>query len=335
MAPKSRERVHSDVESSGDEGAIKNLDYKPPKDFSLYKAKKHTTSVFDVDETAKHELWLIRVPEGISNEDLSTMSLTLPPESTPSSSASKETLTLGSLKKKEAFSNSSSATTTKYQLQTISPESGFAGEMLALHALVPDSSKGGRLVQAPLGVRRHLALLAQPSIPSGAPLAEEILSRPIPKREQPDGLKMRFQFSGSETQVPGTKLSGSGKEFAARWAKTLERRRREQEEELLRVQQAEEGIETEAEVESEQAAEAGESEIETEETTAIDKAEEEADEEEQEEVKAEAVPGKKRKGDHMDMDSAEERKIKKERKDRKDKKEKKEKKEKKAKRETE
>ncbi|KAG0251014.1 hypothetical protein BGZ95_007014, partial [Linnemannia exigua] len=55
MAPKSREHVNSDIESSDDEG-IKNLDYKPPRDFTLHKAKKHTASVFDVDEAAKHEL---------------------------------------------------------------------------------------------------------------------------------------------------------------------------------------------------------------------------------------------------------------------------------------
>ncbi|KAI8595973.1 hypothetical protein EDD21DRAFT_20177, partial [Dissophora ornata] len=289
-------------------------DYKPPKDFALHKAKKHTTSAFDVDETVTHELWLIRVPEGVSNEDLATMSLTIPQHS----SSSKDTLSLGSLKKKEISSTSSSSTTTKYQLQTVSPESGFAGEMLALEALVPDSSKGGRLVQAPLGIKRHLALVAQPTIPSGAPLADEILSRPIPKRRQPEGLRMRFKVSGFDTQVPGSKLTGSGKEFAARWAKTLEKRQRDQEEDLLRAQQAQD--EAEAEGEEEETAEAGESENDDKEDAVV--------QEEEQQVEAEVAPAKKRKAELNDAndDASEEKKIKKEKKDKKVKKEKKDKK---------
>ncbi|KAF9174861.1 hypothetical protein BGX21_001051 [Mortierella sp. AD011] len=321
MAPKSRETVNSDIELSDDEGVIKNLDYKPPKDFSIYKARKHTVSAFDVDEAAQHELWLIRVPEGISNEDLATMSLTLP---TSTSTSPKEKHTLGTLKKKEVSSNSSS-TTTKYQLQTVSPDSGFAGEMMALQPLVPDASKEGRLVQAPLGFHQHLALVAQPSIPSGAPLAEEILARPIPKREQPEGLKMRFKVSGFDTQVPGTKLSGSGKEFAANWAKVLEKRQKDQEEELLRAQQAMEAMEAEDEAENE-----AENEVEEVDGEIEDNADEVAVAVEEEEEKSE-LPAKKRKVESMDVDASESKKVKKDKKDKKDKKEKKEKKAKKEK----
>ncbi|KAG0209051.1 hypothetical protein BGX28_000151 [Mortierella sp. GBA30] len=321
MAPKSRETVHSDIESSDDEGVIKNLDYKPPKGFSVHKAKKHSVSVFDVDETVKHDLWLIRVPEGVSNEDLATMSITLPATSA-SSNSSHEPVSLGSLKKKEISMTSSSSTTIKYQLQTVSPDSGFAGEMLSLQALVPDSSKGGRLVQAPMGIHQHLALVAQPTIPSGKPLADEILARPIPKREQPEGLKMRFKFSGMDTQVPGAKLSGSGKKFAEQWAKTLEKRQREQEEELLRAQQAEEA--ELAEDEEAEAAEAIAEEVD------LDTEEIAAAEEEKEEV-AETVPAKKRKSEHAEVDGEGEKKVKKEKREKKEKKDKKDKKEKKEK----
>ncbi|KAG9322458.1 hypothetical protein KVV02_003184 [Mortierella alpina] len=304
MSPKSRETVHSDIESSDDEGVIKNLDYKPPKGFTVHRAKKHTTSVFDVDETVQHELWLIRVPEGVSNEDLASMSITLPP--TTPSKESDESFTLGTLKKKETSSSTNTSSTTKYQLRTVPTDSGFAGEMLALQPLVPDSSKGGRLVQAPLGIRHHLALVAQPTIPSGEPLADEILSRPIPKREQPEGLKMRFKFSGMETQVPGVKLSGSGKKFAEQWAKTLEKRQREQEEDLIRAQQAEaeEAVEDEDQVE----AEAEEDVVATEEA--------------QEAPETSSAPAKKRKNEQAEVDGEDEKKVKKEKKSKKEKRDK-------------
>jgi hypothetical protein len=205
-------------------------------------------------------------------------------------------------------------------MQTVSANSGFAGEMLSLNALIPDATKGGRLVQAPLGVHHHLALVAQASIPSGAPLAEEILSRPIPKREQPEGLKMRFKVSGFDTQIPGAKLSGSGKAFAAKWAETLEKRRREEEEALLREQQEMEDGESEAEVEHE---ERREGDVESESEPVNDSPV--ADEQEQEEpLKQESA--KKRKGDAANLDASESKKSKKEKKDKRDKKEKKEKK---------
>ncbi|KAF8946304.1 hypothetical protein BGZ47_000850 [Haplosporangium gracile] len=315
MAPKSRENINSDIESSDDEG-IKNLDYKPPRDFSLYKAKKHTTSVFDVDEAAKHELWLIRVPEGVSNEDLTTMSITLPSSTKPTTS--KETTTLGSLKKKETSAYSSATTTIKYHLQTVAPDSGIAGEMLSLQPLIPDASKGGRLVQAPFGVHQHLALVASTTIPSGQTLGEEILSRPIPKREQPEGLKQRFQFTGSESPVPGAKLSGSGKKFAAGWLKTLDKRAREaeEEEEKKRQKALEAAMEDDEELE----------EIVAVEETGEEQKEKEQEEEEEEEEESQPSPAKKRKGEDMEVDGAEEKKAKKEKKEKKDKKDKKEKK---------
>ncbi|KAG0046252.1 hypothetical protein BGZ83_008553 [Gryganskiella cystojenkinii] len=318
MAPKSREHVLSDDESSGDEGTIKNLDYKPPKDFSLHKTKKHAaSSVFDVDETVKHELWLIRVPEGVTNDDLATMTLNIPSKSHAKSTSSHDApVSLGTLKKKEVSSNSSSSTTIKYQLQTVPADSGFAGEMLSLNALVPDATQGGRLVQAPLGVHHHLALVAHASIPSGEPLAQEILSRPVPKREQPEGLKMRFKFSGFDTQVPGAKLSGSGKEFAAKWAKTLEKRRQEEEEALLRAQQEAEDSDAEAEQEEEEVAAESESGSDVMDVTPV--VAEPALEQAQEEA-----PAKKRKGDSMEVDADDHKKVKKEKKEKKEKKDKK------------
>lgn len=271
----------------------------------MHKAKKHTISVFDVDEAAKHELWLIRVPEGVTNEDLATMSLTLPPSTKPTTS--KETTTIGSLKKKETSPYSSVSTTYKYHLQTVAPDSGIAGEMFSLQPLIPDATKGGRLVQAPFGVHQHLALVASTSIPSGQTLGEEILSRPIPQREQPEGLKQRFQFAGSESPAPGTKLSGSGKKFAAAWLKTLDKRAREAEEEAERKRQKD----LEAAMEDDE---------ELEEIVAI----EEAEEQEQEDEEApQPSPAKKRKGEDMEVDGSEEKKAKKEKKDKKDKKEKK------------
>ncbi|KAF9432319.1 hypothetical protein BGZ76_010972 [Entomortierella beljakovae] len=323
MAPKSRETIHSDMESSDDEGVIKNLDYKPPNDFSLYKAQRDTVSTFDVDETVKHEVWLIRVPEGVSNDDLATMSITLPP------TGSEESVSLGTLKKKE-ITSSSASTTTKYHLQTVSPESGFAGEMSSLHALVPDASKRGCLVQAPIGIKHHLALVAQPSIPSGVPLAQEILSRPISKREQPEGLEMRFKFMGADTQVPGAKLSGSGKKFAAEWAKVLEKRQRDYEEELLREQQEMEE-EMEAEEEAQAQAEEDDDEAEGIAEEAVQESTVIAVEEEEEDVPVAAVEDKKRKVEDSNVDASESKKAKKDKKEKKDKKDKKEKKEKKEK----
>ncbi|KAF9932789.1 hypothetical protein FBU30_007296 [Linnemannia zychae] len=307
MSPKSREHVNSDMESSDDEG-IKNLDYKPPRDFTLYKSKKGKSSAFDVDEAAKHELWLIRVPEGVTNEDLATMSITLPPSTKPTTS--KETVTVGTLKKKETSLHSSASTTIKYHLQTVAPDSGVAGEMLTLQPLIPDSSKGGRLVQTPLGVQHHLALIASPSVPSGTPLAEEILARPISQHLQPEGLKQRFQFVGTESPAPGAKLSGSGKKFAAEWQKTLEKRAREAEAEaekrrLEALADAEEAVEEiEEAVEKAEEAEAVAEKIEQAEQ-ALEKVEEK---------ESQASSAKKRKGENMEVDKAEEKKAKKEKK---------------------
>ncbi|KAK3834093.1 MAG: hypothetical protein J3R72DRAFT_526917 [Linnemannia gamsii] len=313
MAPKSREHVTSDIESSDDEG-IKNLDYKPPRDFTLHKAKKHTTSVFDVDEAVKHELWLIRVPEGVSNEDLATMSISLPSSTKPKSS--KDIEPLGTLKKKETSFNSSSSTTIKYQLQTVAPDSGVASEMLALQPLIPDASKGGRLVQAPLGVHHHLALVASTSIPSGATLGEEILARPIPKREQPEGLKARFQFTGAETHISGNKAPKSGKKFAQAWPEMLEKRKRtlENDAELNRKRKA--AMEAEARGDEHEETEEVEEE-------AAEESQAEEQEEEEEEVEAQPSPAKKRKGEDMEVEGVEEKKSKKEKKDKKEKKEKK------------
>lgn len=189
--------------------------------------------------------------------------------------------------------------------------------MLSLHALVPDSSLKGKLVQAPLGFKHHLALIAQPSVPSGEPLAEEILSRPVPKKDQPEGLKMRFHFSGSETQLPGAKLTGSGKDFAKQWAKTLEKRQKEKEEEELRAQQMEEEAEAEEDDDEEEQTEQDE---EDEDEGTVETADIEVEAEvEPEQEKAETA-GKKRKGDHMEVESTEEKKVKKEKKEKKEKK---------------
>ena len=239
------------------------------------------------------------------------MSITLPPSTKPTTS--KETTTLGSLKKKETSAYSSATTTIKYHLQTVSPDSGIAGEMLQLQPLIPAANKGGRLLQAPNGVHQHLALVASTSIPSGQTLGEEILSRPIPKREQPEGLKQRFQFAGTDSPVSGAKLSGSGKKFAAEWLKTLEKRAREAEEEAEKKRQKD----LQAAMEDDE---------ELEETAAVDEAEEQLEEEQEEEEESQPSPAKKRKGEDMEVDGAEEKKVKKEKKDKKEKKEKKEKK---------
>ncbi|KAF9162426.1 hypothetical protein DFQ26_003555 [Actinomortierella ambigua] len=243
---KSAQYINDSDISDDDSQVIKNLDYKPPKDFIMHRAKKDVVSAFDVDETVEHEMWLIRVPEGVTNEDLASMSI-----SVPSSTSSSETAVLGSIKKKEISGTFN--TSTKYQLQTIAKDDPLTSEMATLKALVPDSSKGGKLVQTPVGFKRHLAVVAHASVPSGSVLAQEILERPIPERAQPQGLKARFKFAGVDTQEPGQKLTGSGKEFARKWKEEEARRLKQKEEDAQRLEEA-----RQYEAEQAAAAEAGE-----------------------------------------------------------------------------
>ncbi|KAF9579023.1 hypothetical protein BGW38_004898 [Lunasporangiospora selenospora] len=313
---KSAVYVNSDIESSDDEVITsKSMSYQPPAGFSLHKPKKGASSDFDISNTSENEVWLIRVPEGITNEDLSSIKLkTMPPTSGKSSH---KTVTLGTLKKKDT-------STTKYALQTITRDSGFAQEVFSLCPLFPTKAEPGHVIQASSGlnaVTHHLALVVEPTTPAIEPLAEEILSRPYQPRDQPEGLKMRFQFAGSQTQVPGTKLSGSGKQFAARWAETLEKRRKQEEEEKeARLREEQEQEEAEAE----------------ENDTAEEKAEEEKEEvaeevdESQLEEQEQEKHSKKRKNEDAEteeVDAKEEKKHKKEKKEKKEKKHKKDKKE--------
>ncbi|KAI7907623.1 uncharacterized protein BX663DRAFT_491493 [Cokeromyces recurvatus] len=142
------------------------------------------------------ELWLIRIPDNIDEKELVNMKFKL-----PSDKASKKPL--GKMEKegdKYALYKVPTTTDLKSGSDGESDESldiGISGhEMLSLDCLVPTREDNGNLTFAPKKFSQYLILNQVIDIPDTTILAQSILDRPVYKREQPEGLKMRFKPYG-------------------------------------------------------------------------------------------------------------------------------------------
>ncbi|KAF7723557.1 hypothetical protein EC973_001846 [Apophysomyces ossiformis] len=159
-----------------------------PEGFVLSSSKY--ASEFDAEalSSGDKELWLIRVPENISPEDLVNMKIR--------TSSSKKCLS--KLKKdKESYA--------LYRVPSAADEeetdSGISGhEMNGFSCLLPSMKKNGKLVFAPKAFERMLILDEEVEIPDSTATAEQIRDTPVTKREHPEGLKMRFKPYGFDTE---------------------------------------------------------------------------------------------------------------------------------------
>ncbi|KAI8979461.1 DNA-directed RNA polymerase I, subunit RPA34.5 [Mycotypha africana] len=163
-------------------------------------------SVVDDDK----ELWLIRIPDNLTEEDVANMAIHLPADTTK---ASKKPLC--------QFQKSSN----KYALYTVPTEDtasdmpkedeaasneetqdlGISGhEMLSFDCLLPSREENGRFVFAPKTFDKYLILNQEVDIPDTTILAQSILEKPVYKREQPEGLKMRYKPYGYYSGEPIT-----------------------------------------------------------------------------------------------------------------------------------
>ncbi|KAI9251082.1 DNA-directed RNA polymerase I, subunit RPA34.5 [Helicostylum pulchrum] len=142
------------------------------------------------------ELWLIRIPDNLSEEDLVNMKIKVPAQK-----ASKKALA-----KYEKDSE-------RYALYKVPTEEdtedgepvdlGISGhEMVAFDCLVPSREDNGKLVFAPKKFDQYLILNQVVDIPDSTAYAQSVLDTPVYRRDQPKGLKMRFMpygyYSGKE-----------------------------------------------------------------------------------------------------------------------------------------
>ncbi|KAI8888401.1 hypothetical protein K501DRAFT_282868 [Backusella circina FSU 941] len=165
------------------------------------------TSHFDNEKVLDDdkEIWLIRVPDNITEEDLASMKI-----KTPSDSSKK------AIAKFEKESN-------KYLLYNV-PNTNFSyndgddeddaqeadvgvsgQEMFGFDCIVPSHSDNGKSVRATKKIERCLILDEIVDVPDSTALAESIRDGPVYKREQPEGLQMRFKpfgyYSGENGDV--------------------------------------------------------------------------------------------------------------------------------------
>ncbi|KAI9474061.1 MAG: DNA-directed RNA polymerase I, subunit RPA34.5 [Benjaminiella poitrasii] len=149
------------------------------------------------------ELWLIRIPDNMTEEDLANMKI-----KSPSEKATKKPL--GKTEKngdKYALYKVPTATDLKTESDEEAEDNvdiGISGqEMISLDCLVPTRENNGQLTFAPKKFSQYLILNQVVDIPDTTIMAQSILDKPVYKREQPEGLKMRFKpygyYSGEVT----------------------------------------------------------------------------------------------------------------------------------------
>ncbi|CEJ00341.1 hypothetical protein RMCBS344292_14399 [Rhizopus microsporus] len=137
------------------------------------------------------ELWLIRIPDNISEKDLEQLKLKVPTATTTSKlpKLEKDNNKYALYKvPTDNFSSSSSSSSNSIDNDKAQNDVGISGqEMLSFDCLVPSLDKPFE----------HCLILDEiVDIPDSTALAESIRDSPIYKREQPEGLKLRFLPTG-------------------------------------------------------------------------------------------------------------------------------------------
>ncbi|CEG84753.1 hypothetical protein RMATCC62417_18511 [Rhizopus microsporus] len=146
------------------------------------------------------ELWLIRIPDNISEKDLEQLKLKVPTATTTSKLAKleKDNNKYGLYKvPTDSFSSSSSSSSNSIDNDKAQNDVGISGqEMLSFDCLVPSREDNGKFVKVDKPFEHCLILDEVVDIPDSTALAESIRDSPIYKREQPEGLKLRFLPTG-------------------------------------------------------------------------------------------------------------------------------------------
>ncbi|KAK4519965.1 uncharacterized protein ATC70_010209 [Mucor velutinosus] len=164
-------------------------------------------SVFDkevLDDDDK-ELWLIRIPDNLSEEDVASMKIKAPTDKAtkkPLAKFEKEDDKYALYKVPTASDLKSESDDENLDDENV--DLGISGhEMVSFDCLVPSREDGGKLAFAPKKFDQFLILNQIVDIPDSIALAQSILDKPVYKREQPEGLKMRFKpygyYSGQVT----------------------------------------------------------------------------------------------------------------------------------------
>ncbi|CAO3698804.1 hypothetical protein G6F70_004127 [Rhizopus microsporus] len=142
------------------------------------------------------ELWLIRIPDNISEKDLEQLKLKVPTATTTSKLAKLEKdnskYALYKVPTDNFSSSGSSSSSNSIDDDKAQNDVGISGqEMLSFDCLVPSREDN---VDKPF---EHCLILDEiVDIPDSTALAESIRDSPIYKREQPEGLKLRFLPTG-------------------------------------------------------------------------------------------------------------------------------------------
>ncbi|ORX56963.1 hypothetical protein DM01DRAFT_1334518 [Hesseltinella vesiculosa] len=162
------------------------IDEHLPEGFTKVDPTSQSTSLFDTTALDDDkEIWLIRVPNEVSAEELCSMQL-------------KQGKSAGKPKSRLLLNDNDKYTMYRVPDDQDEKDMGVSGqEMFGLECLLP--SGGGKLSFAPKSISNYLILDEEIDIPDGVALAEAIRERPIPKREQPTGLQMRFKPYGFDT----------------------------------------------------------------------------------------------------------------------------------------
>ncbi|KAI8640995.1 DNA-directed RNA polymerase I, subunit RPA34.5 [Parasitella parasitica] len=164
-------------------------------------------SVFDreaINDDDK-ELWLIRIPDNLSEEDLASVKI-----KTPTNKSMKKPL--AKLEKDDdKYALYKVPTASNFKSESESGDEsgdnvdlGISGhEMISFDCLVPSREDGGKLTFAPKKFDQFLILNQIVDIPDSIAFAQSILDKPVYKRDQPEGLQMRFKpygyYSGQVT----------------------------------------------------------------------------------------------------------------------------------------
>ncbi|KAI8351804.1 DNA-directed RNA polymerase I, subunit RPA34.5 [Choanephora cucurbitarum] len=175
-----------------------------PKDFKPALSK--FDSAFDKETLLDddNELWLIRIPDNLSESDLTHIKFKTPGEKATKKPLGKfekedDTYTLYKVPTAQHLKSESDSE----ELSDDQLDLGISGhEMLSFHCLVPSREHNGQFVFAPKPFDQYLILNETVDIPDTTPLAHSILNTPVYKREQPEGLQMRFKPYGYYSEEP-------------------------------------------------------------------------------------------------------------------------------------
>ncbi|KAI8083761.1 DNA-directed RNA polymerase I, subunit RPA34.5 [Thamnidium elegans] len=144
------------------------------------------------------ELWLIRIPDNLSEKDLVNMKMKVPTQKATKKALAKY--------EKDDDKYALYKVPTEEDMEDGEPvDLGISGhEMVAFDCLVPSREDNGKLAFAPKKFDQYLILNQVVDIPDSTSYAQSVLDTPVYKRDQPEGLKMRFMpygyYSGQVTK---------------------------------------------------------------------------------------------------------------------------------------